>query len=479
MNEGRHQLPDGWGWATLGEICEHVVHVDPTRNPSKAFRYVDISSISNETFNIVNSKKYVGAKAPSRARKPIRAGDILVSTVRTYLRNVAMVPPELDGEICSTGLCVLRPIREIADSRFVFRYVLTKEFINKLTREQRGISYPAVTDRYVYAQPIPLPPLAEQKRIMAKTEELLSRIKAAKQSIQKIRFLVRRFHQFVLTKAFRGELTERDPKDEPAEKLIVRIKQERRRKWEEDLRAKGKDPKKYKYKEPEPVIAEYLPEMPRSWIWTRLGYVALVMDVDHKMPKSVKQGVPFISPKDFIGNVDVDFNNAKRIAPEDFERLSRKCKPEFGDVLISRIGTIGKVRLVPSGVQFGISYSLAILRPVQSVLDRKYLFYALQSPIIQDQARERTRSIGVPDLGLKDMNNFAFPLPSLAEQRLIVSRIDQLFAFVDDVEKSVDAASNHIEELNESILNRAFRGQLVSQDPNDEPASVLLEKIRG
>jgi type I restriction enzyme S subunit len=94
-----------------------------------------------------------------------------------------------------------------------------------------------------------------------------------------------------------------------------------------------------------------LPDLPLTWTRTRLGEIAEVMDTDHKMPKAKDHGIFFISPKDFIDNGEIDFQNAKKISEEDFERISRKCKPETGDLLFSRIGTIGKVRKVPTIVR--------------------------------------------------------------------------------------------------------------------------------
>lgn len=140
---------------------------DPRKQPASDFRYIDVSSVSNETYRITTHSIIAGKDAPSRARKVVRAGDTIFATVRPYLRNIAQVPQELDNSICSTGFCVIRANPQQADPGFLYFAVLTDEFINNVVAKQKGSSYPAVTDKEVLAQVIPLPPLAEQRRIAA------------------------------------------------------------------------------------------------------------------------------------------------------------------------------------------------------------------------------------------------------------------------------------------------------------------------
>ena len=151
-------LPKGWEWTTLGDVCLPVDKVKPQETPAESFTYLDIASIDNTIWRVVSPKVYVGKDAPSRARQRVRGGDILFSTVRTYLKNVAMVPPQYDDQVASTGFCVLHPADKI-DSKFIFYYVLSDEFIANLNPLQRGTSYPAVRDSDIFAQELQLPPL--------------------------------------------------------------------------------------------------------------------------------------------------------------------------------------------------------------------------------------------------------------------------------------------------------------------------------
>ena len=173
MNGGNDSLPQGWERTTFRNICLQVDKVNPKDDPERMFTYLDIASIDNSVHQIVAPKTYLGKYAPSRARQRVRSGNTLLSTVRTYLKNIAMVPPEFDGEVASTGFCVLNPADGI-DNRFIFYFVLNDEFISKLNPLQRGTSYPAVRDGDVLSQDLPLPPLPEQRRIVAEIEKQYS-----------------------------------------------------------------------------------------------------------------------------------------------------------------------------------------------------------------------------------------------------------------------------------------------------------------
>ncbi|HLG70108.1 MAG TPA: restriction endonuclease subunit S [Chloroflexota bacterium] len=165
---GNAPLPPGWEWVRLDDVCEPKIEQhNPSAEPEAKFSYVEISGIDTERKAIVRSAEVLGKDAPSRARQRIRTGDVLVSTTRPNLNAVARVPDELDGQICSTGFCVLRPT-EVLDGEFLFQWTQSPRFVGKLSALVNGALYPAVTDKQVRAQRIALPSLAEQRRISAK-----------------------------------------------------------------------------------------------------------------------------------------------------------------------------------------------------------------------------------------------------------------------------------------------------------------------
>ncbi|MBI2926499.1 MAG: restriction endonuclease subunit S [Verrucomicrobia bacterium] len=178
------QLPDGWRWVKLGDVCEEKTGVrDPRREPDKSFRYVDITSVDNKAKRIGEAKTLFGKDAPSRARQVIRSGDVIVSTTRPNLNTIALIPPELNDQICSTGFCVLRATPDL-DSDYLFALVQTTDFVESLSELVKGALYPAVTDKQVRDQFVPLAPLAEQKRIAGILKEQMAAVERARCSAE-------------------------------------------------------------------------------------------------------------------------------------------------------------------------------------------------------------------------------------------------------------------------------------------------------
>ena len=160
-----------WLQTTMGEVCLPTVQKDPSRNGAGRFRYIDISGIDREQKSISRFDPIPCKDAPSRARKLVQVGDVLVSTVRPNLNAVALVPEELDGEIASTGFSVLRANPKFANSRYLFYRAQHHEFIDFLVANATGASYPAVTDGLIRRAPLPLPSLNEQARIVEILDE--------------------------------------------------------------------------------------------------------------------------------------------------------------------------------------------------------------------------------------------------------------------------------------------------------------------
>lgn len=168
----------GWQKRKLGDVLIKTETTDPTRSPQTEFDYIDVSSVSNETLSVQETQRLKGEDAPSRARRVVRANDVLFATIRPTLRRIAIVSEELDNQVCSTGYFVLR-VKPDVDHRFVFYLLQTQEFMNAMEKRQRGASYPAVTDDDVRSQPIPVPPLTEQKRIVALLDEAFADLATA------------------------------------------------------------------------------------------------------------------------------------------------------------------------------------------------------------------------------------------------------------------------------------------------------------
>ena len=195
------ELPAGWKWVKLGDVCTPRPQVQPQKNPNISIDYVDISSVDNISKRIIKYSNMLGRDVPSRARKLICGGDVIVSTVRPQLNAVALIPEKLHNQICSTGFCVLGA-SDMLNKTYLFNYMQTPYIITQLSNLAKGASYPAVTDKIIFSQHIPFPPLAEQERIVERIHKAESIRDAAEESLRKIEEL----QASMLQKAFRGEI---------------------------------------------------------------------------------------------------------------------------------------------------------------------------------------------------------------------------------------------------------------------------------
>ena len=324
---------------------------------------------------------------------------------------------------------------------------------------------------------------------------------------------VAKLRELILTLAVQGKLVPQDPADEPASRLLQKIRAEKDR-----LIAEGK----IKKDKPLAAIAdEEKPfELPVGWEWVRWANISMkIGDIDHKMPSEAKDGVPYVSPRDFYGTNEIDFDGAKKIAYSDYVQLANKIRPEVGDLIYPRYGTIGVVRKVTTNREFLASYSCAVIKVIPGFIEPDYQYLFSVSGWAKMQAASATNKTTQPNVGLKSIQEFLVPLPPLAEQSRIVARVEELMRLCDALEaKGQLEATQHaqllstllgtltasatpdelannwqrvaqhfdllldrpqaIDALEQTLLQLAVRGLLVPQDPADEPASVLLQKIR-
>jgi type I restriction enzyme S subunit len=206
LNSVFAQCGETWTEKPLGEVLVKTETIDPTRTPRAEFDYIDVSSVSKDELVVQQTQRLLGKDAPSRARKLVRANDVIFATIRPTLRRIAIVPGELDGQVCSTGYFVLRPKGEI-DHRWVFYFLQTGSFLAEMEMLQKGASYPAVTDNDVRSQMIPIPSLGEQKKALEKLDDLRKESLALSRLYEKKVLNLAKLKSSLLTQAFAGELT--------------------------------------------------------------------------------------------------------------------------------------------------------------------------------------------------------------------------------------------------------------------------------
>jgi len=323
---------------------------------------------------------------------------------------------------------------------------------------------------------------------------------------------IKKLRELILELAVRGKLVPQDPSDEPASVLLGRIAEEKARLVREGVIKKQTIT-------PEISHNENPFELPEEWEWARWDNVAMkIGDIDHKMPEPVMDGIPYVSPRDFSHKNTIDYDGAKKISIEDFRKLSVKIQPQRGDIIYPRYGTIGENRLVETDRDFLASYSCCVIKTLQGFISPLYQFIFSISELTKQQARKAENKTTQANVGINSIQKYWIPIPPLAEQHRIVAKVDELMALCDQLEQQqTDSTAAHqtlvetllgtltqsadptefaaawqriaehfdtlfttehsIDQLKQTILQLAVMGKLVPQDPNDEPASVLLEKI--
>ena len=381
-------------------------------------------------------------------------------------------------------------------SPWLEQFIQSLNYLKQIGAVGLGIGRKNVNAQNLSKIRFPLPPLNEQKRIVAKIEALQTRSTAVKEELEAIKPLLDQFRQSVLATAFRGDLTkdwrEQNPDVEPADVLLERIRVERRQRWEEaeleKMKAKGKVPKddkwKKKYKEPEPIDTEGLSELPDGWCWTKLEQCLLSLRNGlSKKPADKPPGTPILRIS-AVRAMKVDMDDI-RYYPLNSKDNVNDFLLEPNDLMFTRyngsrafVGVCGLV----SNIKDKLLYPDKLIRVRlvdKSLSIPKYLEFACNCGFSRLYIESKIKtSAGQQGIAGGDLKLTPISLPPNEEQQEIVRRIESLFKLADSIEQQYQQAEVDLATLNQSILAKAFRGELVPQDPNDEPASALLERIR-
>jgi type I restriction enzyme S subunit len=367
----------------------------------------------------------------------------------------------------------------------------------QLEQHFTGTTIKHFTSTALSRYPILLPPISEQRRIISKLESLLARSRRAKEALDAIPALLERFRQSVLAAAFRGDLTAdwraQHPDVEPASKLLERIRAERRRRWEEaeleKMRARGRLPLngswKAKYQEPEVLDTSGLPPLPKEWCWVDLGSLIQRIEAGHS-PKAL--GRPALPHE--AGVLKVSAVSWGEFLPEENKALlpdqplDTSVTVSAGDLLISRANTaelVGAVVLAQdSHPNLMLSDKTLRLVPLGVGILKEYLLYSLRTRWVRKVFEEDATgtSDSMRNLSQEKIRSAPIALAPLEEQHEIAQRIGIAMSKYTAVLDQQSGTTEKLIQLEKTLLAKAFRGELVPQDPNDEPASVLLERIR-
>ncbi len=509
-------LPPTWTVTSLRDICVKKVPQGPPTLDHVS--YIDISSIDRTTKRIGETKLVTIQDAPTRARQWVRAKDVLVSMTRPNLNAVAQVHDDLDGAVASTGFDVLRPVSVVPE--WVFYRVRTNEFIADVCKDLQGVVYPAIRPHDVRRHQLPLPPMGEQHRIVEAIESYFTRLDDAVATLERVQRNLKRYRASVLKAAVEGRLvpteaelaratsrrfielssaseipevpplTRRDAAStyEPASVLLERILAERRRRWEEAelarMAAKGKVPKddkwKAKYQQPAAPDTADLPELPEGWCWVTADQLLAEPLTNGRSVKTASSGFPVLRLTSLReGLIDVKERKTGAWTAQEAEPYLI----QEGDFLVSRgngsirlVGLGGLVRALPDQVAY--PDTMIRFRLCDGVAPG-FFAQIWNSRAVRDQIEVKAKTTaGIFKVNQSDLESCLIPLPPKAEQGRVQAEIERLLSGAEAVGEVTLRCTTRCNRLRQSILKWAFEGRLVDQDPTDEPASALLERIR-
>jgi type I restriction enzyme S subunit len=484
-----HALPQGWTATTLGGVVESgVSQLGPQIEP---FLYVDISSIDNKTKRIVDPRQLSSDQAPSRARQRLLTGDVVVSMTRPNLNAVALVPDGMTGAISSTGFHVLRAVASVP--QFLLYLVQSHDFVEAMTKLVQGALYPAVRPKDINTFGFALPPLPEQTRIVAEIERQFSLLDAGVANLRRVQATLKRYRASVLQAACEGRLVpteaalaQEEGRDyEPAAVLLTRILAERRARWESEqsakMEAQGKlalnGAWKAKYQEPAAPDTKGLAALPEGWVWTTLGQA---FGVYVGATPSRAEASYWGGDVRWVSSGEVAFcrinDTRETITDAGLANTSTAVHP-LGTVLLGMIGegkTRGQVAIL--NVSACNNQNCAAIRVSETNIPPELVYRYLEGKYAE--TRRSGSGNNQPALNKTSVSAMPFPLPPLEEQKRIVAEMERSLSVVDNLEQVVKVNLKRAERLRQAVLKEAFAGRLVPQDPADEPASVLLERIK-
>jgi type I restriction enzyme S subunit len=347
----------------------------------------------------------------------------------------------------------------------------------RLNEQSGGSGQPFVNQEVLNAVEIPLPPLAEQRRIVAALDTLVSKVEVSQKRLERIPTTLKRFRQSVLAAACSGRLTEnwrqQNESDETGEELLRRVVRDRRRWWEDTQltsfkrgKTRSKDDLwKARYVEPAPPDVDDLEPLPRGWTWGTWNQVANWVTYGFTRPmRHLATGVPIVTARHVVAR-KIELAETDKTPKAAFDELSAKDRPQVGDILITKDGSIGRAALVETDAPFCINQSVAVVWLRSLTLDRRFLLAAIEWPFTQHRIAEKARGAAIQHLSITDFARLPLPIPPLSEQQEIVFRLEALFKIADRIEARYQEVKSTVDHLTQSILTKAFRGELVPQDP--------------
>ncbi len=417
-------LPKNWAISTIGELTDKGQYGWTTKASQlgeiKFLRTTDITKSSIDW----GSVPFCSSAPVDLDKYLLELNDIVISRAGSvgFSRLIQQIPCKT---VFASYLIRFKPCKAVVP-RYLSGYLNSDAYWKGISAASVGIAVANVNAKSLAALPVPIAPLAEQRRIADKLDTVLTRVDALNDRLARLAPMLKRFRQSVLAAATSGRLTEDF--------------------WTPKFHSLGEVCEK-------------------------------ITDGEHSTPKRQIYGRYLISARN-VRDGYIDLSKVDFVGEDEFSRLRKRCDPNIGDVLLSCSGSVGRCALVDKDDSYVMVRSAALIRPKKEMLHSKYLLYVLQSPKLQLEIEESTKSTAQANIFLGPIKRLSIPLVSLEQQTEIVRRVEILFAYADRLEARLQTARTAADRLTPALLAKAFRGELVPQDLNDEPASELLRRLR-
>lgn len=445
-------LPPSWTRVRLGDICTQVRRSNPTELGRESFLYIDIGSIDNSSFVVTSPTLTETRDAPSRARQVVRAGDTIFSTVRPYLKKIAYIDTYLDGEIASTGFCVIRPGPGI-EPRFIFHLATSEWFIDLVTRQQYGVSYPAVRAEHILGIEVPLPPLSEQRRIVMAIESKLELINSGVSKVRSARKNLLTWNELLLARAVGGNLGR--PLGGSGAALLSDIRSRRSSISPKPRTAPAPAPLD-RYTVPNGWEIASLGELSFNWSYgtsTRCDYEAAGSPVI-RIPNIVNGKVNATEDMKFAVDASLDLSGLFLNA---------------GDLLFIRTNgspdLIGRIGIVDKSIEAAYASYLIRFRLIPDGIFPDWVRIVVNSPAWRRHiVSKAASSAGQYNLNSITLAAIPIPIPPRDEQLRIIAQLNLMQEHGTALERTISLTGSRAGFLRESILNLALSGRLVKEN---------------
>jgi len=488
MTQGNFlELPSNWLGCSLGDVIDYgSTQKADVSSINKDTWVLELEDIEKQSSKVLKRLTFEARQSKSSKNK-FEKGDVLYGKLRPYLNKVVIA--DYSG-VCSSEIIPIRCDDSLIDSRYMFNWLKSSKFLAYVDEVSYGVNMPRLGTKDGKKAPFILAPLPEQKRIVEKLDSLLAQVDTIQQRLNNLPDIIKRFRQSVLAAAVSGKLTEQWRVMNSETVTSVKVLEEHKQRWCEtklkEFKEKNKLPKndswKSKYKRPEAVETDKCWALPNQWTWATIDSISFVTKLaGFEYTKFVEYSDDGNLPVIKAENVGLNGFRHKRyshVFSDKVEHLTRS-KISGDEILVVFVGAgVGQVGVVPSDKEYFLGPNVAMVKNVSNLYLTEYMEMYLRSLVGKELMLSFSKGAAQPSLSMGQIRKTSVPLPSLKEQTEIVRLVEQYFALADTLEKNLANAKQRVDNLTQSILAKAFRGELVPQDPNDEPADKLLARIK-